>query len=160
MSYSYDKFLRPITTTDKNIQIIDNTGIVKYTINPFSVINVMISNFESIKKCFDKLLFSNENGDFKEYFISTFDNINNCSFKSYVVKERYGAGSKSIGINLSKQDAIRHSKLMYSPIFQEFIEGIEISVDAYVDSKNNVKGIILRKRELVINGESQITSTF
>jgi predicted ATP-grasp superfamily ATP-dependent carboligase len=123
-------------------------------------INVMISNFESIKKCFDKLLFSNENGDFKEYFISTFDNINNCSFKSYVVKERYGAGSKSIGINLSKQDAIRHSKLMYSPIFQEFIEGIEISVDAYVDSKNNVKGIILRKRELVINGESQITSTF
>jgi hypothetical protein len=44
MSYSYDKFLRPITTTDKNIQIIDNTGIVKYTINPFSVINVMISN--------------------------------------------------------------------------------------------------------------------
>jgi hypothetical protein len=44
MSYSYDKFLRPITTTDKNIQIIDNTGIVKYTINPFSVINVMVSN--------------------------------------------------------------------------------------------------------------------
>lgn len=44
MSYSYDKFLRPITTTDKNIQIIDNNGIVKYTINPFSVINVMVSN--------------------------------------------------------------------------------------------------------------------
>jgi hypothetical protein len=44
MSYSYDKFLRPITTTDKNIQIIDNTGIVKYTINPFSIVNVMISN--------------------------------------------------------------------------------------------------------------------
>lgn len=123
-------------------------------------INVMISNFDSIKKCFDKLLFSNQNGEFKEYFISTFENINDCSFKSYVVKERYGAGSKSIGINLSKEDAILHSKLIYSPIFQEFIEGIEISVDAYIDSNNNVKGIILRKRDLVINGESQITSTF
>jgi hypothetical protein len=42
--YSYDKFLRPITTTDRNIQIMNDSGIVKYTVNPFSVINVMISN--------------------------------------------------------------------------------------------------------------------
>jgi hypothetical protein len=42
--YSYDKFLRPITTTDRNIQIMNSDGIVKYTVNPYSVINVMISN--------------------------------------------------------------------------------------------------------------------
>ena len=42
--YSYDKFLRPITTTDRNIQIMNDSGIIKYTVNPFSVINVMISN--------------------------------------------------------------------------------------------------------------------
>jgi len=42
--YSYDKFLRPITTTDRNIQILNDSGIVKYTVNPFSVVNVMISN--------------------------------------------------------------------------------------------------------------------
>lgn len=44
MSYSYDKFLRPLTTTDRNIQIIDNNGIVNYTVNPFSVLDIMISN--------------------------------------------------------------------------------------------------------------------
>ena len=44
MSYSYDRFLRPITSTDRNIQILDNTGIIKYTINPFSVVESMVSN--------------------------------------------------------------------------------------------------------------------
>lgn len=44
MSYSYDKFLRPITSTDRNIQIMNSDGVVKYTVNPYSVINVMISN--------------------------------------------------------------------------------------------------------------------
>ena len=44
MSYSYDKFLRPITSTDTNIQILDNSGVVTYTINAFSVVNVMVSN--------------------------------------------------------------------------------------------------------------------
>jgi hypothetical protein len=44
MSYSYDRFLRPITSTDRNIQVLDNTGIIKYTINPFSVVDSMVSN--------------------------------------------------------------------------------------------------------------------
>jgi len=44
MSYSYDRFLRPITSTDRNIQILDNTGIIKYTINPFSIVDSMVSN--------------------------------------------------------------------------------------------------------------------
>lgn len=43
MSYSYNKYLKPITNTDRNIQIVDNSGIVNYTINPFSVLNVMVS---------------------------------------------------------------------------------------------------------------------
>lgn len=44
MSYTYDTFLKPITTTDRNIQILDTDGNVKYTLNPFSIINVMASN--------------------------------------------------------------------------------------------------------------------
>lgn len=42
MSYSYDKFLRPITTTDRNIQIVNNDGIIDFTINPFSVLDTFV----------------------------------------------------------------------------------------------------------------------
>jgi len=44
MSYSWDKFLRPQSETDTNIQIMDNNGSISYTINPYTVINVMINN--------------------------------------------------------------------------------------------------------------------
>ena len=44
MSYNYNNFLRQISPGDRNIQVLDSTGIVKYTINPFSIINVMVSN--------------------------------------------------------------------------------------------------------------------
>ena len=44
MSYSWDKFLKPLSETDTNIQIMDNNGISSYTINPYTVVNVMINN--------------------------------------------------------------------------------------------------------------------
>ena len=44
MSYSYDKFLRPITTSDKVIKILDNTNDIKYTVNPFVVTNTAVDN--------------------------------------------------------------------------------------------------------------------
>ena len=49
---------------------------------------------------------------------------------------------------------------MINPIFQPFIEGTEISVDAYHDTQCNFIGLSLRNRDNVIEGESQITSTF
>lgn len=44
VSYSYDKFLRPLTDTDRNIKILDNNGIVNFTIDPFSIININTTN--------------------------------------------------------------------------------------------------------------------
>jgi hypothetical protein len=44
MSYSYDKFLRPITESDKSIKILDNTNDIKYTIDPFVITNVAAIN--------------------------------------------------------------------------------------------------------------------
>jgi hypothetical protein len=44
MSYNYNNFLRQISPGDRNIQVLDSAGVVKYTINPFSIINVMVSN--------------------------------------------------------------------------------------------------------------------
>ena len=44
MSYSYDKFLRPLTESDVTIKILDNTNDIKYTIDPFVIISTSISN--------------------------------------------------------------------------------------------------------------------
>ena len=44
MSYSYDKFLRPVTTSDRSIKILDDTNDIKYTIDPFVIINVSVTN--------------------------------------------------------------------------------------------------------------------
>ncbi len=119
-------------------------------------IQIMVSEISSIVKCIDKLEFSSQR-DLS--IIPSSDSIENINASSYVVKERFGAGSKSIGINLTKEDAIKHSKSLKKPIFQPYIEGKELSIDAYIDKKKIVKGIVMRERVLVVNGESQITQS-
>jgi hypothetical protein len=42
--YSYDKYLRTLSLNDTNIQIVDNNGVVKFTIEPYSVLNIMVNN--------------------------------------------------------------------------------------------------------------------
>jgi hypothetical protein len=42
--YSYDKYLRTLSPNDTNIQIVDNNGVVKFTIEPYSVLNTMVNN--------------------------------------------------------------------------------------------------------------------
>ena len=44
MSFSFDKFLRPLTSTDRNIKIYEDNGILKYTINPFHIKNINVLN--------------------------------------------------------------------------------------------------------------------
>jgi len=44
MSYSWDKFLKPLSSTDTNLQIMDDNGVVTHTINPYVILNVLINN--------------------------------------------------------------------------------------------------------------------
>ncbi|MDC0547306.1 ATP-grasp domain-containing protein, partial [Gammaproteobacteria bacterium] len=60
----------------------------------------------------------------------------------------------------TKNEAIAHAETLQSPVFQPYIEGEEISIDSWCDGAGVLKGCILRYRNLVINGESQITTTF
>ncbi|GAB3578253.1 NAD-dependent epimerase/dehydratase family protein [Hymenobacter daeguensis] len=78
---------------------------------------------------------------------------------AFVVKERYGAGSLSLGLNLPEAAALAHSYELQEPVFQRFIQGPEISVDGYVDRAGRVHGQVARTRDLVVRGESQITTT-
>ncbi|MBT7901783.1 MAG: NAD-dependent epimerase/dehydratase family protein [Candidatus Marinimicrobia bacterium] len=120
-------------------------------------IYVKISGKERTLLCLDKLHFSQVK---RIHAIQTSESIDHINSSRYVVKERFGAGSEKIGINLDKKNALAHGVNLQNPIYQPFIAGYEISVDAYVSVEGNVKGIVMRKRDTVINGESQVTSSF
>lgn len=77
----------------------------------------------------------------------------------YVVKMRYGAGSKRIGLKLATHEALAAAKGLEDPIFQPWIEGIEWSVDLYRSLEGTVKGVVCRRRNEIADGESQVTTT-
>ncbi|MFV8826473.1 ATP-grasp domain-containing protein [Alkalihalobacterium sp. APHAB7] len=121
---------------------------------------VMVSGVQQIDHCLDKLSFYIVSHDIGFPVISTASKIEELTeWDSFVIKERFGAGSKEVGINLNKEDAVKHATILKDPIFQPFIEGEEYSVDIYIEKQGQVKGVIARKRELVVHGESQITTT-
>lgn len=122
-------------------------------------IHVMIASTDTVRICLDKVAFYNETKKYGFPSIQTSEMIEEIKSPYYVVKERYGAGSRGIGIHLTEEESISHAKNLESPIFQPFIEGKEYSVDLYVNKKGRTKGAITRTRELVLNGESQITET-
>jgi carbamoyl-phosphate synthase large subunit len=122
-------------------------------------INVFISNKEMIAICLDKLRFYSKLLELNSPVITTVENIDQLNCNYFVVKERFGAGSKNIGLKLTREEALKKSKEMKKPIFQPYIEGEEYSIDVYITQSKQTKGVVVRKRVLVENGESQITST-
>jgi UDP-2,4-diacetamido-2,4,6-trideoxy-beta-L-altropyranose hydrolase len=123
-------------------------------------ISVIISPESAINICIDKVAFSDFGKLHNLPFIPSAQSPNFLSTNHYVVKERYGAGSRNIGVNLNLKQALAHARKLENPIFQPYVMGVEISVDAWVDKKHKIKGLILRKRDIVANGESQVTTTF
>ncbi|MFC7668491.1 ATP-grasp domain-containing protein [Hymenobacter humi] len=131
-------------------------------------IAVLVSAPEAVHRCLDKLEFSTfgqEAGlpiipaslNLEAHYL--FGNQEAEVNSSFVVKERYGAGSLSLGLNLPEAAALAHAHTLQEPIFQPFVHGREISVDAYVDRRGNVRGVVPRTRDVVVRGESQVTTT-
>lgn len=123
-------------------------------------ITVMVSNEKAVNICLDKLHFytTSKTKDFP--IIKTSKSIDDITSSHFVVKERYGAGAKSIGINLTREKAIEHAATLEHPIYQPYIDGQEISIDLYVSTSGKVKGVVTRTRDMVISGESAITTSF
>lgn len=121
---------------------------------------VMVPDLKSVEICLDKLLFSSECQKLNLPVIHSSLDLDKIDSKTFVVKERFGAGSLSIAINLNKEMAFAHSLKLNNPLFQPFVKGIEISVDAYITQTGLVKGIVTRFRSVVDNGESVVTETF
>ena len=124
-------------------------------------IRVMVSNYDAIQTCLDKLIFFNQCRKFGFPVIMTVPreklDVLDCS--SYVVKERFGAGARKIALDVSRNQAISHADRLDVPVFQPYLLGREYSVDLYVDLAGRTKGAIARVREVVVNGESQVTVT-
>lgn len=122
-------------------------------------IHVVISDTPGVSLCLDKLKFGRLITSNKLKVIPSTSSLEEVNSDSVVVKERFGAGSKLVKLNLDINQAAQHAKSLKEPIFQPFIQGTELSVDAWSDQHGNVVGVVIRKRELVVNGESQVTST-
>ena len=42
MAYNYSNFLKPYSVEDRNLLIYDEEGVLKFTVNPFSITNTQI----------------------------------------------------------------------------------------------------------------------
>ena len=127
---------------------------------------VLVSTPAAVQRCLDKLEFATFGRQAGLPVIPTslhldtlIDAASLPATATFVVKERHGAGSLSLGLNLPYAAAVAHAQTLQEPVFQPFIAGREISVDAYVDRAGRVHGLVARTRDVVVRGESQVTTT-
>ena len=126
----------------KNKEVLKEKGISTFT-----------PDLKAVELCFDKYLFVKKNQI--DFNIKTALNIDDLKdVQEFVVKDRFGSGSKNLGINLNNKEAKEFSHKLENPIFQEFIQGDEYSIDSYLTKENHFIGMIVRKRELVYDGEA------
>lgn len=122
-------------------------------------IGVMVGDVQTVELCLDKLLFCEKLRSLGLPAISTALSIEEIQSSKFVVKERFGAGSRGIAIGVSKEAAIAHATTLEHPVFQPFVAGQEYSVDLFCDKVGAVKGVVTRTRDVVEHGESQVTTT-
>ncbi|QPG04954.1 ATP-grasp domain-containing protein [Salinimonas marina] len=118
-------------------------------------IDVICAEANAVEVCLDKLKFARSEGP----VISASETLETLDTHRFVVKERFGAGSRSLLLNVRKTEAQQHGLGLSHPIYQPFIEGREISIDAWLDKHYQVKGHIYRYRQVVKHGESTVTQT-
>ncbi|MCZ0702102.1 carbamoyl-phosphate synthase large subunit [Natronobacillus azotifigens] len=123
-----------------------------------SGISVMVSNQAVIHTTLDKFTFFQKLKDYHLPVIETTLNIDSLHAKSYVVKERFGSGSTQLALGLNRVQAVAFAKKLKQPIFQPYYIGEEFSIDLYVNKQGEVVGVIVRSRDFIENGESQITT--
>lgn len=121
---------------------------------------VVVSSPQAVERCLDKLAFSDFGRAIGLPVIDAAMTPEAVGAGPYVVKERYGAGSRGIGLDLPLDAARYHGENLGTPIYQPFVPGPEISIDGWLDRSGSVVGVVLRRRDRVIAGESQITTTF
>ncbi|MBN2816390.1 MAG: ATP-grasp domain-containing protein [Campylobacterales bacterium] len=127
------------------------TSLLNYGVHTF-VADVEVVNF-----CYDKLHFYTQRKI--DWAIQTSTTLENIQTENIVLKERFGAGAKDIKCNVTKTETLTFADSLQNPIFQPYISGDEYSIDCYVDKHMQCRAVVVRSRDVVVNGESQISTT-
>jgi len=127
-------------------------------------IHAMVASAESVRDCLDKLAFAQRCEAAGIAAIPTFASLKDARAvladeMRFVVKERFGAGSRAVGLGLDAERAERYADTLQAPIFQPLVEGVEYSVDLYVNRYGQVVDAVPRIRTRVHAGESFISET-
>ena len=123
-------------------------------------IHVMVSAQSAVKTCQDKLLFSSSLESKVVPPIPTSENPSTLPCNQFVVKERSGCSSKSIGLNLDREKAMRHARGLERPIFQPMMQGSEFSAESWINSAGKCQSILLRWRSKIVDGEAHESEIF
>ena len=123
-------------------------------------ISVMSSSVEGVRICVDKLLFYETFKGHPEVNVIHTDAIpGDFDYTRWVVKERFGSGSRGTNLNLAVEEAQAAGSRLDNPVYQPFIEGHEFSIDIYINKSGESVGSVTRSRDRIVDGESQVTTT-
>ncbi len=124
-------------------------------------IEVMISSAHALEVCLDKLSLCRDwEANLPIQPIETAVRADDIEASKLVVKERYGSGSRKIGLGLKREEADQWGKTLRFPIFQPYLKGPECSAETWIDRNGKCHGMLLRWRNKTINGESHQTEVF
>lgn len=112
------------------------------------------SNFQVCDRMFDKMLADKVFRDLE------FDVPDSKKFP-LLAKPRFGRSSKGI-VKLNDKEELEFWRKRNDPtdfLIQEFVKGIEYSIDAYITDNGKILGIVPRKREIISDGEVLVSIT-
>lgn len=121
-------------------------------------VGVMVPGPEAVETCLDKLKFARELAAKGFPAIPAFETAEAAGGGRLAVKERFGAGSVGLALDVSPDEAKAAAARFSAPIFQPFVAGTEYSVDTFSTASGATKGAVARRRDKVVRGESQITT--
>jgi carbamoyl-phosphate synthase large subunit len=121
-------------------------------------IRVMVPPAAAVSICADKLRFADWAISRNHPVIPASDRPLESFGEHLVIKERLGAGSRGVKLNVPRKDIAEAIVGSVAPMFQPYVQGIEFSVDTYLTERGDVKACVSRTRDVVVGGESKVTT--
>ncbi len=120
---------------------------------------VAVGTPAAVETCLDKLAFHEHCRGAGVPTAATATSLDELDAESLVVKGRRGAGSRGLAVGVDRAAAAKFAEGLDEPIFQPLLEGVEHSIDLYVNRDGAVVEAAPRTRIRVHDGESTVTET-
>lgn len=124
-------------------------------------VQCMVSPAAAVARCDDKISFAEALVGSGLPAIGTYASVDDpaLSGSRLVVKERHGAGARRMALDVTRQEAALAAAALAEPVFQPFVPGREVSIDAYRTRDGRTLGLVARSRDLVVGGEAVVSTT-